>query len=172
MKVLFWGLFLVALAFVLHLIVWKIHLPKRQTKIMLLMFFGTLIAGSAFLWTHPAFSLFGVAAPDGSIEYVRIALLFTAFTLAYMITYSGLEADSPSLVMVLSIDQAGPEGLSKQIFFQQMTDDILIKPRVRDLLTDKMAYLDGNTYRLTPKGVLLAKIFVVYRSILGAGKGG
>lgn len=172
MKVLFWGLCLVALAFVLHLIVWKIHLPKRQIKTMLLMFFGTLIFGSAFLWTHPAISLFGIGVPDGWIEYVRIALLFTAFTLAYMITYTGLEADSPSLVMALSISQAGPEGLSKNVFFQQMTDDILIKPRVRDLVTDKMAYLDGDTYRLTPKGILLANIFVVYRSILGAGKGG
>lgn len=139
---------------------------------MLLMFFGTLIAGSVFLWTHPTFSLLGIDAPAVWTEYVRIALLFTAFTLAYMITYSGLEADSPSLVMVLSIARAGPEGLSKDVFYQQMTDDILIKPRVRDLLTDHMAYLDGDTYRLTPKGILLARIFVTYRSILGAGKGG
>jgi hypothetical protein len=172
MKVLFWGLSLLVLAFLLHLVVWKIRLPKRQTKIMLLIFFGTLILGSALLWTHPAVSLFGIAAPDGWIEYIRIAFLFTAFTLAYMITYSGLEADSPSLVMVLSIARAGPGGLSRDVFFKQMTDDILIKPRVKDLLTDKMAYLDGETYRLTPKGVLLAKIFVVYRNILGAGKGG
>ena len=160
------------LAFVLHLVVWKIRLPKRQTQVMLLIFFGTLIAGSAFLWTHPSFSLFGVGAPAEWTEYVRIALLFTAFTLAYMITYSGLEADSPSLVMVLSIARAGPEGLSKDVFYQQMTDDILIKPRVRDLLTDKMAYLDGETYRLTSKGILLARIFVIYRNFLGAGKGG
>ncbi len=156
----------------MHLIVWKIRLPKRQTKVMLLMFFGTLIAGSAFLWTHPAFSLLGFDAPAVWTEYARIALLFTAFTLAYMITYSGLEADSPSLVMVLSIARAGPEGLSKDVFYQQMTDDILIKPRVRDLLTDHMAYLDGDTYRLTSKGILLARIFVTYRNILGAGKGG
>jgi len=172
MKVLFWGLCLLVLAFLLHLVVWKVRLPKRQTKIMLIIFFVTLVTGSAFLWTHPAYSLFGIEAPGVWTEFLRIALLFTAFTLAYMITYSALEADSPSLVMVLSIARAGPEGLSKDVFFQQMTDDILIKPRVRDLLTDKMAYLDGDTYRLTPKGTLLAKIFVVYRSILGAGKGG
>ena len=163
---------LLALAFVLHLIVWRIRLPKRQTKVMLLMFFGTLAAGMVFLWTNPSFEFLGVEAPAGGLEFFRIALMFTAFTLAYMITYSGLEADSPSLVMVLAIADAGPEGLSREIFFEQMTDDILVKPRVRDLLTDKMAVLDGETYRLTPKGVLLARIFVVYRSILGAGKGG
>lgn len=163
---------MLALAFVLHLVVWKIRLPKRQIKVMLLMFFATLIAGSVFLWANPAFALLGVAAPAGWAEFFRIALMFTAFTLAYMITYTGLEADSPSLVMVLNIAQAGPEGLSKEAFFQQMTDDVLIKPRVRDLLTDQMAVLDGETYRLTPKGVLLARIFVTYRSILGAGKGG
>lgn len=172
MKVLFWSLFLLVMAFVLHLVVWKIRLPKRQIKTMLLIFFGALILGSAYLWNDPSVALFGIDAPTRVTEFIRIALMFTAFTLAYMITYTGLEADSPSLVMVLNIAQAGPEGLSKDVFFQQMTDDILIKPRVRDLLTDKMAYLDGDTYRLTPKGVLLANIFVVYRSILGAGKGG
>ena len=31
-----------------------------------------------------------------------------------------------------------------------MNDDLLVIPRVRDLITDKMAYIDGDKYRLTP----------------------
>ncbi|CAI2717041.1 hypothetical protein [Nitrospina watsonii] len=172
MQVLIWGLTLLVLALAIHLIVWKIRLPRRQTKVLLQIFFGTLIAGSAGLWTHPELSLFGVAAPEGWTQYARIALLFIAFTLAYMITYSGLEADSPSLVMVQTIAQAGDAGLPRQTFFERMNDDVLVKPRLRDLLTDKMATLQDGRYHLTPKGRTMARLFVVYRAVLKAGKGG
>ena len=36
-----------------------------------------------------------------------------------------------------------------------MNDELLVIPRVRDLLNDKMAYIDGEKYRLTPKAFLL-----------------
>lgn len=172
MQVLFWGLGLLAVAFLLHLIVWKIRLPRRQTKVLLLIFFGTLAVGTVLLWTNPELSLFGIPAPAKWTQFAHIALMFTAFTLAYMITYSGLEADSPSLVMVQTIAEAGEEGLPRETFFQRMNDDVLVAPRVRDLLTDKMAVLEGDRYCLTSKGRLMARLFILYRAILNAGKGG
>ena len=36
----------------------------------------------------------------------------------------------------------------------------------------KKAYLDGEKYRLTSKGVLFARIFIFYRKLLNAPKGG
>jgi len=35
-----------------------------------------------------------------------------------------------------------------------------------------MAYMDGDKYRLTPKGVLMARIFLFYRKLLDVPKGG
>ncbi|CCQ89720.1 membrane hypothetical protein [Nitrospina gracilis 3/211] len=172
MQVLVWGLALLILALALHLIIWKIRLPQRQTKVLLQIFFGTLVLGSAVLWTNPEASLFGVTAPTRWAQFLHIALMFTAFTLAYMITYSGLEADSPSLVMVQAVAEAGKPGLPVETFFERMNDDVLVKPRLRDLLTDKMAVLEDGRYRLTPKGRLMARLFVVYRSLFKAGKGG
>jgi len=51
MKVLFWGIFLFWAAFFVHVLVWKIHLPKRQTKTLLQIFFATLIVGLFTLWS-------------------------------------------------------------------------------------------------------------------------
>ena len=99
-------------------------------------------------------------------------MFFVSLLLAYMITYTALEADSPSLVMVMTIGSAGPEGLDKKKFDRLMSDDTLIVPRIEDLVLDKMVYMDGDKYRLTPKGVLMARIFVFYRKLLGAPKGG
>lgn len=172
MKVLFWSLLSLAIAFFLHLLVWKVRLPIRQTKAMLQIFFCTLGMIFILLIAKPEFSLLGVTAPTLWTEYLHIGLFFVSFTLAYMITYSALEADSPSLIMVLAIARAGDKGLPKSTFDATMTDDVLVIPRIHDLLLDNMAYLDGEKYRLRPKGILFARIFIFYRNLLKAKKGG
>jgi len=152
--------------------VWRISLPKRQVKTLLQLFFGVMIAGVVLLVMFPGIALWGVHAPQGINEYAHIVVFFVSITLAYMITYSALEADSPSLVMVMKIESAGSDGLPKEEFDESMNDDILVKPRVNDLLLDHMACLDGDKYKLTQKGVLFANIFIFYRKLLNVEKGG
>ncbi len=171
MTVLLWSIVLIFSAFVLQLVIWKIRLPGRQTKTMLSIFFGVLITGCIVLSYSPV-SIFGIRAPSGILEFLHVGLFFTSFTLAYMITYTAMEVDSPSLVMITSIAQAGPEGLTKEDFFNSLNDDILVKPRIRDMLRDEMARLEGGRYYLTPKGAVFARIFIFFRSLLKAQKGG
>ena len=174
MRVLLWGIILFFLAFLLHLIIWKIRLPKRQIRMLLLIFFGVLIVGFVNLWsvTLPI-KVFKLSAPHTIAEYIHVALFFTSLTLAYIVTYTAIDVDSPSLVMVMNIANAGSEGLDKAAFDNAMTDDILVKPRVRDLVTSEITYMDGDKYRLTPKGILLARIFVFYRKLMNnTSKGG
>jgi len=174
MKVLLWGIILFVVAFIFHLIIWKIRLPKRQIKALLLIFFGILILGLLNLWSN-TLPLKGlrVAVPLTMAEYLHIALFFTSLTLAYVVTYTALEVDSPSMVMVINIANAGPEGLDKTAFEKTLTDDILVTPRLRDLVTSEVTYMDGNKYRLTPKGIMLARIFVFYRKLMNnTSKGG
>ena len=173
MLVLLYSLLLFSMAFILHIVLWKIRLPKRQTKVLLQVFFGTLSAGILSLISISFFvSEVDSIVPQKIPEYLHICLLFISLTLSYMITYSALEADSPTLVMVMTIKKAGQEGLDKKEFDSMLNDDLLIKPRIRDLITDKMAYLDGEKYKLTTKGVLFAQIFIWYRKLLNAPKGG
>ena len=173
MLVLIYSLLLFSTAFIFHVVLWKIRLPKRQTKVLLQVFFGTLIIGILFLSSISSFtSAVDDFTPQKTLEYIHVCLLFVSLTLSYMITYSAFEADSPTLVMVMTIEKAGQGGLDKKEFIQRLNDDILIKPRIRDLITDKMAYLDGEKYKLTTKGVLFAQIFIWYRKLLNAPKGG
>lgn len=173
MSILFWGLTLFSLAFFSQLIVWKVHLPRRQIKVLLQIFCITLLGGLLTLWAASEFvSKLGLPTPRDLHEYILICLLFISTTLAYMITYSAIEVDSPSLVMIISISEAGPTGLSKEDFRKTMTDDLLIKPRVNDLLTDRMVDLNRGQYTLTTKGCVLARIFILYRRLLNAPKGG
>jgi hypothetical protein len=173
MKVLVFGSSLFAIAFMLHLIAWRIRLPKRHVRTMLQIFFITLFAGMIALWiAAPSFEIFGISRPDDIWEYLHICLMFVSLTLAYMITYSAIEADSPSLVMVMAIDNAEPDGLDRDKFDEMMSDDILVMPRIRDVLLDRMVYMDGDKYRLTHKGVLIARVFIFYRNLINAPENG
>ena len=173
MLVLLYSLLLFSIAFIFHIVLWKVRLPKRQTKVLLQIFFGTLIIGILFLSSISSFtSAVDDFTPQKTSEYIHVCLLFVSLTLSYMITYSALEADSPTLVIVMTIEKEGQEGLDKKEFDRILNDDLLIKPRIKDIITDKMAYLDGEKYKLTPKGVLFARIFILYRRLLNAPKGG
>jgi len=161
MKTMLWGSGIFAAGFILHVLWWRISLPKRQTKTLLILMFAVLAAGLFFLRTQ--------AAAD---ELAHIALYVTSLILAYMITYSAVEADSPSLVIVLTLEKAGTRGLTEDELLALASDKVLIDPRLADLLTDKMAVLENNRYSLTGKGRFMAGLFETYRKIMGAGKGG
>lgn len=174
MSVLFYGLGLILIAFVIHLFLWKIHLPQNHTKALLQIFFGTLTGGIFILWRFSNYiAFFNIPTPVSLYEYMQLSFFFVSLVLAYVITYSALEADSPSFVMVLSIAEAGSKGLDKNTFEQRINNDVLVIPRVRDLLAGGMVYLDGEVYKLKPKGIFIARIFITYRSFLKrAQKGG
>lgn len=173
MRVLGWGLGLFAAAFVAQVALWRVHVPVRQVKVLLLIFAGAFAAALAVGgWAAVGSPAWRGFLPRGGVEWVHVGLFHLAATLAYMITYSAVEVDSPSLAMVLAIRRAGAAGLPEAQLLEQRRDDRLVTPRVRDLVTDRMAVLDGERYVLTPKGALLARTFAVYRALLGAGKGG
>lgn len=173
MKVLFLGLFIFSLSFLFHLIIWKTHLPKKQVKALLQIFFITLILYLVVLSLFSPFLIsLSLFTPGSFTEYLHLILFFISLTLAYIVTYSAIEVDSPSLVIVMAIAKSGLYGLNKENLEALMTDDVLVKPRIKDLLNSKMIYLDANNYKLTKSGYLFIRPFIFYRRLLKAGKGG
>jgi hypothetical protein len=160
-------------AFLIHLIVWRIRIPKRQTNALLQIFFGTYLLSIPLPWilnrmgygTVPYF-------PQTVFDYAQTLLNFTACTLAYVITYSAIEADSPSLVIVKLISEAGAAGLDGEALHSRLSDDVLVIPRVNDLLRDTMAVLEGDRVCLTSKGRWFVRIFIFYRALINAQRGG
>lgn len=142
-------------ALVLQFLIWKIRLPKNHTRAILVIFFCCLMAGVSFG---------GPFSPYGRLRFV---LLFVSLTLAYVVTYSGTEVDSPSLVMVMRIAKAGRIGLAKDAFYEEMSNDVLVMPRLKDLLAGGLVRRgDGDRYRLTGKGAFVARLFEFYRELL------
>ena len=174
MNILFYGICLILAALLIHFIIWRIHLPQNQTKALIKIFFGTLAVGILVLWKFADYVLFfGISAPTEIYEYLHLSFFFISLTLAYITTYSALEVDSPSLLIVMDIAEVGSGGLDNNSLKQKLNDDLLLVPRINDLISGKLAYLDGEVYRLTRKGSYIARTFAAYRKLLRkAQKGG
>ena len=160
-------------ALILHFLVWKIKVPRRQTRAILIIFFGLLTAVLAALpLVAPRLPFIGITLPISPSSYVHIIFFVTAAGLSYMMTYTVIEVDSPSLVMALAIGRAGPRGLPDPEFLRMMDDALLVEPRIRDMLRDRLIRRSGDVYELTPKGRRMVRLFMAHRSLLGAGRGG
>jgi hypothetical protein len=162
-----------AASFLAHLVLWKARLPRRPTRALLRVFGAGLAAGLLSLAAAPSlYAGAGIPVPATPVGRLHAALLFVSLTLAYVTTYSAVEVDSPSLVMTKMIAGAGPAGLSRGEFDAALTDEVLVAPRVRDLVRDRLAALEGGRYRATRKGLRVAALFRFYRRVLGVSEPG
>lgn len=109
--------------------------------------------------------MLGVPTPVHASEYLHILIFLVSITIGYIILYPGFEVDVPSLIIVNTIAKAGSEGIEKEKLYDCVNDDILIIPRLQDLLLDKMAYIDQGKYRLTLKGATMVKIIMCFRKL-------
>ena len=173
MSVLCFGLGIFLFAVILHIIIWRMRVPRRGISALLRIFCGVFFIAVILMLALSAVSpQFRSVTPAGFIEYLRLWLFFTSLALAYTITYSAIEADSPSVMMVAMIAASGREGLSESEFGRMTTDEVLIKPRIDDLLKDGLVYANGNRYILTRSGDLFVYPFIFYRRLLNLPKGG
>lgn len=172
MHILLTGLFILTLAFIIHLIILRIHIPQYQSKALLVTFFGTFLLLVIFSCLLPQSCAWASYLCYSLPEFLHIFLFFISLTLAYLFTYPALEVDSPSLVIIRMIAEAMPTGLAKQDLENQLTDDILILPRINDLLRDNLVVANGERLQLTPQGRYFIKIFIMVRTLLKSGKGG
>ncbi len=166
-----WALGLPAAAFAFHLALWRFHRPHRQTRALLLIFIGLplIMSLAAIALAPPAWR---VLLPVGPADWAQVALFGLVVALAYTISHTAVEADSPTLVMIRAVAAAGPEGLPAERLVEFASDAVLIQPRLDDLVRDGHLRREGEHYVLTAKGRGLAGIFILQRRIFGLGQGG
>ncbi len=167
MNVLLNSLLLFGFAFVVHLVLWRIHVPKRQTASLLILFAVLLAAGGCLLMGDTLhLAKLGIPAIGTAADLLQIGSFYIACMLAYIVVYSALAADSPSLVLIQQIADAGAAGLSRESLREQASAAVLIDPRLQDLIKDRVADFDAGRYRLRPKGERLARLITFYRNTL------
>ena len=173
MIVLIVGISLFFISLIFHLVVWKLSMPRNQRRVLLIIFFFNLIIGLVLInIIDIKIGSFISYAQPSLANTIHIILIYMGLTLAYIVTYSGMEVDSPSLVIVNIIAANGKEGISLEHLYESLNDDKLVKPRVNDLLRDDMAIKVNGKYFTTNKGANMARLFNFYRKLLNVSASG
>jgi len=87
-----------------HIVIWRMRLPKRQMRTLFLI----------FLFGFVGFSAVSLARHTAPLTIAYIAIYFWSVGLSYMITYSAIEADSPTLRLMRFIGASSLEGRSAE----------------------------------------------------------
>lgn len=173
MKALVLGLAMFCCLFVLQIIVWRIKRPAGEYAVLLKMCCGVLIIATvgfaAVSWGRPESVRF---VPQTPLEYLSLVFLYGGMSLAYIATYSAIQADSPSLSLLLMMERAGPQGVSLRDMEERFGDEVLVTPRLEDLVSGGLVKQVDSRYVIEQGGALLARVHLFYRGFLKLEKGG
>jgi hypothetical protein len=157
--VLLFAITLLLLAFVIHVFWWHIRMPRSAT-LALLFLFTTVIA------------LFITFSSLTTHQLVELMLLYSSCALVYVILYSAIEQQSPTLAIVEFIHRFGEEGCDESALYQHVCPDEEMTKRLQVMQQSGWVKThDGHSY-LSQKGVYLATLFYYSSAIFGLRSGG
>jgi hypothetical protein len=151
-------------AWLVHLVLWRLRLPEAQLKALLVIF--------AVVWAVAALSFltgfvgFGSFAAGWLVGFLYFCLIYWSAAFCYMITYSAMEGDSPTLSLTRHLHRRGEEGVSHEEieeFFQQRP---FVGARVKALVTDNVFIKEEGGYRLSPGSYVFFRVILGYRRVV------
>ena len=131
--------------FLAHWLLWRIGIPRRQTAVLLGIFFGVLAVWMIAWWAVPD----SLIAPRTRWEGLHVCVFHTSLSLAYIVAYSAIENRSPSMNVLPPVET-----------------------RLDAMVRDAMIVEDGAGYRLASKGRAWAAALSCWRRLLGMPRGG
>lgn len=158
MKTFLTGCALFAASFFLHVSVWKVRLPKNHTSALLLIFFSVLL-----IWSGVAGCL---SVP--LIEFLHGALFFVSASLCYVITYSAVEGDSPTLSLMRFLAGKKGTGCSENEIIVFLTERPFIRARLAALLSSSLIKEENGRYFIAGKPSFPFQMILAFRKVFGA----
>jgi len=151
--------FTLSVAWLLHFALWRVRLPKAQLKTLLIIFF--------LVWAAVVVALcLSEAALSGVLWILYFSLIYWSAAFCYVITYSAMEGDSPTLSLTRHLHRRGEAGVShEQIedFFRQRP---FVGARVKALVTDNVFIEEQGGYRLSPGSYVFFRVILRYRRVV------
>ena len=156
---------LVGALFAVHLVWWRVALPRRQRAVLLVLFLGGgIVLAPLVAWLVGSLGF----ATLSWVEWLNVALAVVAFALAYVVTYSALEADSPTLSLVRHIAAAGRRGLAEAELGEFMASRPFVGARLTALVDEGMVYEKEDRILLAEHPYTLFRMVLFHREkVLG-----
>lgn len=149
------GLF--AAALIVHLLVWKIRLPNHHIRALLFLFATVFL-----LWLPLALPF-----PIPVLTLLHIAFFYSTMALCYIITYSAIEADSPTLSLIRFVAERGHEGRTAEEVSHFLARRPFVKARLIALQNAGLVREERGRYFIAGKGSLGFRFILAYRKLYG-----
>ncbi len=163
MKILIVGIFIFLISFLAHVLIWrnsnikKTPLNIAKIFIGLYIFILILLVSASILKINLFF--------DDVFSIMHSYVLAAALFCAYLLSYPGIESDSPSNIILLNIEKSGNAGMAESELKQIVTDDLLTKERLSGLIRDGHVINKEGLYFITEKGIRFLKIFKIIKIV-------
>lgn len=106
--------------------------------------------------------------PLSIVQWLNVGLAVVAFALAYVVTYSALEADSPTLSLVRYIASFGLSGAREKELREFMSSRPFIRARLSVLVEEGMVQEREGCFHLAEHPYTLFKLVLLHRErVLG-----
>lgn len=162
MGILLWSIGCLAIGLCCHLVLWRVWLPKRQLRVLLLIFMVAFSFGMVLM-------IFAGCGADGVEPLVcglYFALIYWSAALCYVITYSAMEGDSPTLSLTRYLHRSGDEGVPHEEIEEFFRQRPFVGARVKALITDNVLIEEQGGYRLSRGTYLFFRVILGYRRMV------
>jgi hypothetical protein len=152
------GLF--AMAFAVHIALWRTRVPHHQAKTLAIIFAVVGIVGIALAATEigPLLSL-------GRL--VLTTMLYCSFVLVYFVLFSAVEAESPTLTMIGLVSHAKSNGIERETLLNLAARGTFAAVRLDQLLQSGLVTSRGDRVFPGREGRLFVDFVLQYRRFIG-----
>lgn len=163
---------LFAIALGLHIVIWRRRRPAGEYTWLVTLYLGALAVWAAVLGAAHVAAIGWIAiAPWSTFESVNLVVLYLALVAAFAVTYSAIQADSPTMTILLEIE-AAEGGVTRDELRHRLTDEMLVLPRLSDLVRGRLVVLRAGRYVAATRGRAVARLYILFRALMRMERGG
>lgn len=175
MHPLIYGLLHFLAFFLIHVLVWRLTKLRKTPKNIVIIYCLTLLFSAVYL----VYELRNSPTTSWSfeknlqlIEYFHGILLSCSLFCAYLLTYPGIESDSPSCAILLTLEKSAASGISQDSLTRAISDQAMTLDRLQGLLRDKKIEYRNGRFSISINGQKFLNLFKKLRQIYGRGNFG
>jgi hypothetical protein len=146
-------------AFAVHLAIWRLRVPRRTTIVLAAIFAAGLV--TELLVARLLVPGFGWS------ECLYSTALYGAIALTYLLLYTGIECDSPTLSLARYIALGGPNGRSRSDIDDFIRSHPFIQSRLKQLERGGFVIRRDQYLELAKASSALIELGESYRRLMG-----
>jgi hypothetical protein len=146
----------------IHILWWRIRLPSSQTSALLKIYSTTFLAWIALWATGKNF--FWITSRSNLVE---CSLLYGSVVLAYIVTYSAIEAESPTLTIMMMVHEGPACGIRIDQIYAYVDRHPFLRSRLEGLVASGTVVIENDKIKAGRPPSLPIRLVIEYRNLFG-----